>query len=132
MGTAIIYATGFTKNTKGIADYMARELKADVFNLKQITKINLTDFDDVIFGSPLQGSKPLKPVVEFIENNRDALKGKRLVMFLDCKAEGEKIDAARDSISSELGINEVVCINSKGEMNEAGIPVAVDEFIARI
>lgn len=133
MGTAIIYATGFTKNTKGIADYMAHELKADVFNLKQITKINLTDFDDVIFGTGVHAGKPYKPLVQFLDANRDALKGKNLHLFIVCMYNGEKGDAQRDKIAEELGIQDAVYFNNKGcEMNEAGIPVAVDEFIARI
>ena len=131
MGTAIIYATGFTKNTKDIADYMARELKADVFNLKQITKINLTDFE--IFGTGVHAGKPYKPLVQFLDANRDALKGKKLHLFIVCMYNGEKGDAQRDKIAEELGIQDAVYFNNKGcEMNEAGIPVAVDEFIARI
>ena len=38
MGKAIIYATGLTKHTKQLADYMAKELKADIFNLKQMRR----------------------------------------------------------------------------------------------
>ena len=133
MGIAIIYATGMTKHTKAVADYMARELKADVFNLKQITRINLTDFDTVIFGTGVHAGKPYKPLVEFLDSNREALKGKRIFLFIECMYNEEKGDAQRDRIAEELGINNAVYFNSKGcEMNEAGVPVAVDEFIAKI
>lgn len=131
--TAIIYATGMTKHTKGVAVYMARQLKADIFNLKQITKINVTEYDTVIFGTGIHAGKPYKPLVDFLEANRDALKGKRLYLFLDCKYNGEKGDAQCDRVAQELGIKDAVYFNAKGcEMNEAGVPVAVDEFIAKI
>lgn len=131
--TAIIYASGMTKHTKTVADYMARQLKADVFNLKQITKINVSDYDTVVFGTGIHAGKPYKPVVEFLEANKDALKGKRLFLFIECMYNGEKGDAQRDKVAEALGIKDAVYFNAKGcEMNEAGVPVAVDEFIAKI
>lgn len=133
MGTAIIYATGMTKHTKQVADYMARQLKADIFNLKDITRIDMKDYDTVIFGTGVHAGKPYKPVREFLEANRQALAGKRLVLFIECMYNGEKGDAQRDRIAEELGIPEAVYFNSKGdEMNEAGLPKAVDEFLARL
>lgn len=122
-----------TKHTKTVADYMARQLKADVFNLKQITKINVSDYDTVVFGTGIHAGKPYKPVVEFLEANKDALKGKRLFLFIECMYNGEKGDAQRDKVAEVLGIKDAVYFNAKGcEMNEAGVPVAVDEFIAKI
>lgn len=133
MGIAIIYATGFTKHTKEVADYMARELKADIFNLKQITKINMTDYDTVLFGTGVHAGKPYKPLVEFLEANRDNLAGKRTYLFIECMYNEEKGDAQCAKIAEQLGISDAVYFNTKGcEMNEAGFPVAVDEFIARL
>ncbi len=133
MGKAIIYATGMTKHTKEVAEYMARQIGADIFNLKQITKINLTDFDTVVFGTGVHAGKPYKPVKEFLEANRDALAGKKLYLFIECMYNGEKGDAQRDKIAEELGIPDAVYFNTKGcEMNEAGFPVAVDEFLSRL
>ncbi len=133
MGKAIIYATGMTKHTKEVAEYMARQLGADIFNLKQITKINLADFDTVVFGTGVHAGKPYKPVKEFLEANRDALAGKKLYLFIECMYNGEKGDAQRDKIAEELGIPDAVYFNTKGcEMNEAGFPVAVDEFVSRL
>lgn len=133
MGKAIIYATGLTKHTKQLADYIAKELKADIFNLKQMTKINVTDYDTVIFGTGVSAGKAYKPVAEFLEANKDALAGKKLYLFIDCKVNADKEEALRDKIAEELGIADAVSINSKGcEMNEAEIPVSVDEFLARL
>lgn len=133
MGKAIIYATGLTKHTKQLADYMAKEIKADIFNLKQMTKINVTDYDSVIFGTGVSAGKAYKPVAEFLEANKDALSGKKLYLFIDCKVNADKEEALRDKIAGELGIVDAVVINSKDcEMNEAEIPASVDEFLARL
>lgn len=133
MGIAIIYASGMTKHTKEVAEYMARELKADIFNLKQITKINMTDYDTVLFGTGVHAGKPYKPLVQFLEANRDALAGKKTYLFIECMYNDEKGDAQRDKIAEQLGIPNAVYFNTKSdEMNEAGFPAAVDEFIARL
>ncbi len=133
MGAGIIYATGLTKTTKNIADYIAKQTKADIFNLKQITRINVTDFDPVIFGTGLSMDKPMKPVVDFVANNQEALAGKKLIVFVTCKCAPEKEEGIANSISEALGIADVVLFNLKDcEMSEAGFPVAVDEFISRV
>ena len=129
--TAVIYATGITKNTKKVAEYIARKVGADIFNLKEITMINLSDYDTVVFGTGIHAGKPYKQVVEFIDRNKDVLMQKRQFLFIECMYNGEKGDAQRDAVSQELGIKDAVYFNKKAdEMNEAGFPKAVDDFIA--
>ena len=56
---------------------------------------------------------------------------KRQFLFIECMYNGEKGDAQRDAVSQELGIKDAVYFNKKAdEMNEAGFPKAVDDFIA--
>ena len=129
--TAVIYATGMTKNTKKVAEYIARQVGADIFNLKEITMINLSEYDTVVFGTGIHAGKPYKQVVEFIDRNKDVLMQKRQFLFIECMYNGEKGDAQRDAVSQELGIKDAVYFNKKAdEMNEAGFPKAVDDFIA--
>ena len=49
MGKAVIYATEITKNTKKLAEYIAKSTGAEIFNLKEITKIDVSGFDEIIF-----------------------------------------------------------------------------------
>ncbi len=133
MGKVVIYATGMTKNTKKLAEYIARGSGADIFNLKEMTRIDLSGYDTVIFGTGIHAGKPYKQVVEFIENNQDALVGKRLHLFISCMYNDEKGDNQCQAVSEALGINDAVYFNKKAEeMNEAGFPVAVDEYIANL
>ena len=130
---AVIYATGMTKNTKKVAEYIAKQAGADIFNLKEITKINVTDYDTVVFGTGIHAGKPYKQVVEFLDNNRDALAQKKLYLFLECMYNGEKGDKQCEAVSQQLGIPKAVYFNKKAdEMNEAGFPKAVDDFIAEL
>ena len=129
--TAVIYATGMTKNTKKVAEYIARQIGADIFNLKEITMINTTEYDTIVFGTGIHAGKPYKQLVEYIEKNKDSLVQKRLFLFIECMYNGEKGDAQRDAVAEQLGIQKAVYFNKKAdEMNEAGFPKAVDDFIA--
>ena len=82
MGKAVIYATGITKNTKKLAEYIAKSTGAEIFNLKEITKIDVSGFDEIIFGTGIHAGKPYKPAKEFIDNNKEALAGKKLFLFI--------------------------------------------------
>ena len=131
--TAVIYATGMTKNTKKFAEYIARKIGADIFNLKEITMINTTEYGTIVIGTGIHAGKPYKPLVEYIEKNKDSLVQKRLFLFIDCLYNGEKGDKQRDAVAERLGIQKSVYFNKKAdEMNEAGFPKAVDDFIAEL
>lgn len=131
--TAIIYATGMTKNTKKVAEYIASKIGADKFNLKDLMRIDISGYDRIIFGTGIHAGKPYKQVKEFIENNKDALAGKQVKLFISCMYNGEKGDNQCKAISEELGIPDAVYFNKKSEeMNEAGFPKAIDDYIAKL
>lgn len=120
-----------TKHTKAIAEYIASKTGGDIFNLKEITKINLSGYDTVVIGTGVHAGSPYKPVVEFMNINRDALAQKNLSLFISCMYSGEKGDRQRDALAQRLGIQRVVYFNKKSdEMNDAGLPKSVDDFIA--
>ena len=131
--SAVIYATGITKNTKNVAEYIAKKTGSDVFNLKEITLINMDEYDSIIFGTGIHAGKPYKPLVEFLDKNKDNLNGKKLHLFIECMYNGEKGDKQRDAVAEMLGIHDAVYFNKKAEeMNDAGLPAAVDDYIARL
>lgn len=131
--SAVIYATGMTKNTKKVAEYIAKKTESDIFNLKEITLINMDEYDSIIFGTGIHAGKPYKPLVEFLDKNKDNLNGKKLHLFIECMYNGEKGDKQRDAVAEMLGIHDAVYFNKKAdEMNDAGLPAAVDDYIARL
>ncbi len=133
MGKAVIYATGMTKNTKKLATYIAGKIGADIFNLKEITKIDISGYDEIVFGTGVHAGKPYKQVKEFIEENKEALAGKKLFLFISCMYNDEKGDKQCETISNDFGISNAVYFNKKAdEMNDAGFPAAVDDFISKL
>ena len=133
MGIAVIYATGMTKNTKKLATYIAGKIGADIFNLKEITKIDISGYDEIVFGTGVHAGKPYKQVKEFIEENKEALAGKKLFLFISCMYNDEKGDKQCETISNDFGISNAVYFNKKAdEMNDAGFPAAVDDFISKL
>ncbi len=131
--TAVIYSTGMTKNTKKLGDYIASKIGADRFNLKDITKIDISGYDRIIFGTGVHAGKPYKEVKEFIDANKDALAGKTLKLFISCMYKDEKGNKQCKAISEQFGIPDAVYFNKKAEeMNEAGFPKAVDDYIAKL
>lgn len=131
--SAVIYATGITKNTKKAAEYIARKTGSDIFNLKEITLIDISGYDTIIFGTGIHAGKPYKALVEFMDKNKDALKDKKLHLFIECMYNSEKGDKQRDAVAEQLGIHHAAYFNKKAEeMNDAGFPAAIDDFIAEL
>lgn len=129
--TAVIYATGMTKHTKAIAEYIASKTNGDVFNLKEITKIDLSGYDTVVIGTGVHAGSPYKQVVEYLNTNRDTLASKKLSLFISCMYSGDKGNRQCDALARKLEIQKAVYFNKKSdEMNDAGLPKAVDDFIA--
>ena len=133
MGKAVIYATGMTKNTKKLATYIAGKIGADIFNLKEITRIDISGYDEIIFGTGVHAGKPYKQVKDFIETNKGALADKKLHLFISCMYNDEKGDKQCEAIANDFGIPDAVYFNKKAdEMNDAGFPAAVDAFIEKL
>ncbi len=130
---AILYASGVTKNTDRIAHYIAKKVDADIFNLKEITLIDLKEYKTIVFGTGIHAGKPYKPVVSFIQNNKGQLDGKDVKLFICCMYNDDKGKNQCSKVSEELGVPDAVFFNKKEkEMNEEGIPSSVDAFAARL
>ena len=133
MGKAVIYATGLTKSIKPMAVYIAKQLGADIFNLKDLMRLNLTEYDEIIFGTTVHGASADKLVMEFMEQNKDVLASKKLHLFVYTKSVAEKAEQECNAMAELLKIPDAVCFSKKAEeMNEAGLPAAVDDYIAKL
>jgi len=76
--SAVIYKskTGFVKK---YAQWIAEELKADIFEVSQADARRLQDYDSVIYGGSLHAVGIIG--VKFITDNLDKLSGKKLAVF---------------------------------------------------
>ena len=125
---AIVYVSTLGK-TRKIAKYIANALKADSFDLKKQTVINLSEYNHIIFGTGIHAGKPYGALVKFLNDNKEQLSGKKLSLFISCKFDAEKGEAQMKKVSQELGISNVSFFPGKGEKNSEGINADVDTFI---
>ncbi len=65
-------------------------------------KINLASYDRVIFGFPVWAGNYTPPLRTFIEENRDALKGKSIAVFA-CQS-GSGAEKAFEKLKASIGI----------------------------
>lgn len=135
MAKALIFATGLLTKKKytPIAKYISRNAKTDIFDLKDLMRLNLDAYDTIIFGSNNNGGKADKLVAEFVSNNQDVLAGKKKYLYVLISKDGEKEQAEAAAIAEELGLNDAFCIPFKAEeTNESGFASVIDDFIAKI
>jgi menaquinone-dependent protoporphyrinogen oxidase len=125
---AVVYTSALGK-TRKIAKYIAKELDADSFDLKKLSSINLSEYKHIIFGTGIHAGKPYKPLIEFLEKNKEQLKGKKTTLFLSCKFGEEKGETQVQRISEELGIKDAFFFPGRGEKNDEGINADVDNFV---
>jgi len=135
MAKAVIFATSFMTKKKytPIAKYISKNAKTDIFDLKDLMRLNLDAYDTIIFGSANNGGKADKLVSEFVQNNQDVLakKTKHLYVLINKVSEKEQQEALK--IGEELGIKDVCCIPMKSEeTNESGYAKELDGFISSL
>ena len=127
---AVIFASKLGR-TRKTAKYIAKELGADIFDLKKQTVIDLSEYKYLILGTGIRAGKPFGSLVDFLEKNQSQLKEKRMSLFLCCKFDEEKGKVQCEKVSEVLGITDATFFSS-GEKNEEGISTAVDDYIKLI
>ncbi|UAL07035.1 MAG: flavodoxin domain-containing protein [Candidatus Methanogranum gryphiswaldense] len=128
---AVIYASSITGNTKKTGKYIADALKADTFDLKKQTVIDLKGYKQIVFGTGIHAGKPYSPLVKFLEKNKADLTGKKVSLYICCMFDDEKGEKQCATVSTTLGIADAAFFCGKGEKDEAGFEKKVDDFIAK-
>ncbi|MCQ2084892.1 MAG: flavodoxin domain-containing protein [archaeon] len=129
--TAIIYSS-FMGTTRKVANYLAKTLDADVFDLKLQTNIDMTDYSKIIIGTGVHAGNPYGKVTRFIEDNREKLLDKEVYLFISCMYKGEKAETQCEDIAQTYQISDAVYFSTRGEKNEAGVCKDVDTFAERM
>ncbi|MGE0015327.1 MAG: flavodoxin domain-containing protein [Candidatus Methanomethylophilaceae archaeon] len=129
--TVVIFASklGSTRKT---AHYIAKELGADIFDLRDQSIIDLSRFGRVIFGSGVYGGKPNKLVTSFVQHNKGQLEGRKVGLFLCCAFRDEEAVAQCEKVSKEMGIEDAVFFSGIRKQLRKGVMPGVDEYISRI
>ncbi len=104
MRTLIAYGTKYGCAEK-CAIELSKELNGNVelSNLKNKSKIDFTKYDQVIIGGSAYIGKIQKEVTDFINNNMNELKNKKIGLFICGMQEGEMIGKEiNDNFPAEL------------------------------
>jgi menaquinone-dependent protoporphyrinogen IX oxidase len=125
---AVVYTSRLGK-TRKIAKYIAKELNADEFDLKKQSVIDLSGYDHIMFGTGICAGKPYGALVSFLDENKNQLMNKKESLFISCKYDDMKGVNQLERVSSELKIRDSFFFHGKGEKNDSGMEISVDEFI---
>ncbi len=130
MTIALIYTTGLLKTNMPLAKYISKQAKTDIFNLKDLSRLNLEAYDTILFGTANKSGKPDQPVLDFIGANKDVLKNKKLMLYVTVNDLSDKSLEQAQAIAEIMGIENPVCLPKKGE-GDSFAP-EVDAFIATL
>lgn len=85
MKTLIVYGTKYGTAEKCVKE-LAKNLtgQVDVINLKDNKDIKTVDYDKIVIGGAIYAGHIIKEVKEFYETNKEALKSKKVAVFICC------------------------------------------------
>lgn len=93
MKTAVLFASHYGCAEKCAAKIAGKSAgETEIFNLDKSGPGTLDAYDTVIIGGSVRAGKIQKSVRHFCKKNLEALKMKRLGLFLCCMAEGSKAE----------------------------------------
>ena len=106
MRTAVIYSSK-TGNTKAAAEYIAGRIGAEAIDVRSAPDVS--SYDRIILGMGIYAGRPSKAMSEFIESNKDSLKGAS--MFVTCLYNEEKGAKQLQKIAEGFGIADAIFFN---------------------
>ncbi len=69
-----------TGNTKRLAEAISDSLESPIFDMANSNPLDFNDFDVLILGTPVNGSRPAPEVMSFIKRMPEG-KGKKAILF---------------------------------------------------
>jgi flavodoxin len=113
MNAAVVYFSR-TGNTQKLAQAIANEAKAPIYDLTQADSTKIANIDLLIFGTPVEGASPTKEAMAYI-TNMPAVTGKKAILFVTYRIFGN--ERAMKSIEKELsskGYETILKVSKKG------------------
>ena len=131
MRTAVVFTSKFGA-TRRAAEYIAKELNADLLDLKQGSP-QLTDHDAVVFGSGIYMGGMPRSIRMFISSNAESLTDKKIAVFVCCTHSGEKADKQLVTATEYIkGVKASAYLCSKNKGSSGFDNAAADAFIEAV
>ncbi len=129
---AIIYSSSLGGHVAEAAGYIAKELDADIFDLKKQSKINMSSYGRIIIGTGIHAGRPFGNVASFVKDNKAVLETKKTSLFICCLYKGSRGDAQCERVSRDLGIPDASYFPDSGERDENGVKKELASFVQRM
>lgn len=113
MNTCVVYFSR-TGNTKRLAQAIAQAVNAELFDLAQTQPEQLTSFDLLILGTPVEGASPAKETAAYVASI-PRLENKKAILFTTYRLFGnERTMKAIEKVLKEKGYETVAKLSKKG------------------
>jgi flavodoxin len=113
MNSAVIYFSR-TGNTKRLAQALADEVKAPIFDVASTQPSAIATFDVLILGTPVEGSSPSKEIFAFIESMPQT-QNKKTILFCTYRAFGnERTMKKMEKRLAEKGYQTLAKVSKRG------------------
>jgi len=101
MNAAVVF-TSKLGTTRRTAEHIAKELDADLIDLKKDRR-SLDGYDTIVLGSGIYFGKMSKSIRKFVDERRQELNGKRVALFVCCMFSGEEAEKQLAAASELTG-----------------------------
>jgi flavodoxin len=113
MNAAVVYFSR-TGNTQKLAQAIATEAKAPIYELSAAEPSKIANIDVLIFGTPVEGSSPTKEAMAYIDN-LPAVTGKKAILFVTYRIFGnERTMKAVEKALAAKGYETILKVSKKG------------------
>jgi flavodoxin len=117
MNTAVVYFSR-TGNTKRLAQAIASEAKAPLYDIAATPPLAVEGFDLLILGTPVEGASPAKETAAFI-SAMNPVQGKKAIVFCTCRLFGNaRTNKALEKALSAKGYETVLAVSKKVKPNK--------------
>jgi flavodoxin len=112
MKTCVLYFSR-TGNTKRMAEAISESVKAPVFNMTSSDPSVVEDFDLLIVGTPVEGFRPARKTLNFVERLPKA-EGKKAILFCTCALWKGRTFKVLEKELSRKGYDIILSVSKKG------------------
>ena len=113
MKSCVLYFSR-TGNTKKVAEAIANQVKAPLFDIATCEPSVINDYDIIFLGTPVEGASPAKETAAFVERFPQG-QGKKTVLFCTYRMFGnERTMKALEKKLVEKGYENVLRVSKKG------------------
>ena len=112
MNPCVLYVSR-TGNTKAMAQAIADAIKAPIFDITSSEPSIVENYDMIILGTPVLGSRPAKEALAFVES-LPKTEGKKAILFCTFKLWRGKTFKVLAEVLSSKGYNNILDVSKRG------------------